>query len=82
MKELKTWEECKLSGSSHYKTGSVEPIDLYVAGDMFRDHALTGIIKYAYRSRRNIGIDKELFVKNMDKILDYAEKLKAWVELV
>ena len=48
---MKTWEECKQSGSDHYKTGSVEPIDLYRAGGLLRGYAITSIIKYAYRNR-------------------------------
>jgi hypothetical protein len=53
-----TWDKIKQSGSEHYKTGTVEPIDL------FRDlkphesltalevKALTDCIKYAYRMLR------------------------------
>lgn len=42
-------------GSDHYKTGGVEPIDLYLAGGMLRDKALADIIKYAFRNRRTSG---------------------------
>ena len=73
---MKTWDELKQHGSAHYKTGGVEPIDLYRAGGMFLDFALCSIIKYAFRSR-NVS-DIGLFTANMDKIIDYAEKLKAW----
>ena len=73
------WDGLKKQGSDHYKTGSVEPIDLYVAGGMFLDFGLCSIMKYAFRSRdvkyNKMGI--ELFHKNMDKIIDYAQKLKA-----
>jgi hypothetical protein len=72
---MKTWDELKQHGSAHYKTGGVEPIDLYRAGGMFLDFALCSIIKYAFRSR-NVS-DIGLFTANMDKIIDYAEKLKA-----
>lgn len=69
------WDELKNQGSEHYKTGGVEPVDLYKAGGMFRFFALCSIIKYAFRSRDLT--DTELFLKNMDKIIDYAQKLKA-----
>ena len=42
-------------GSDHYKTGGVEPIDLYLAGGMLRDKVLADIIKYAFRNRRTSG---------------------------
>jgi len=65
------WEELKQDGSEHYKTGGIEPIDLYLAGGMFRDFALCSIIKYAFRSRKTVN------PKDLDKIIDYAQKLKA-----
>lgn len=70
------WNDLKSQGSEHYKTGGVEPIDLYSSGNMFHDFALSSIIKYAFRSRREMNLDKQLFNKNMDKIIDYAQKLK------
>lgn len=66
------WDALKKSGSSHYKTDGVEPVDLYAAGGMFRHFALCSIIKYAFRNR-----DGELNPSDMDKIIDYAQKLKA-----
>jgi len=72
---MKSWVECKQEGSAHYKTGEIEPIDLYRAGGMLRTFALASIIKYAFRSREVI--DEETFMKNMDKIIHYAELLKA-----
>lgn len=75
---MKKWDELKKTGSSHYKTyGGVEPVDLYLAGGMFQDFALCSIIKYAFRSRSSEVITQEVFNSNMDKIIDYAEKLKA-----
>lgn len=68
------WDALKMQGSEHYKTGGVEPIDLYLAGGMFRHFALCSIIKYAFRNRNT---DEQLNVKDLDKIIDYAEKLKA-----
>lgn len=74
---MKAWDDLKREGSAHYKTGDVEPIDLYLSGDMFRDFALASIIKYAFRSRRAEGIDTATLEKNLNKIIHYAELLKA-----
>lgn len=74
---IQNWEELKQQGSSHYKTGGVEPVDLYKAGGMFDEFALCSIIKYAFRSRPDRQLDDETFHRNMDKIIDYAQKLKA-----
>lgn len=65
------WENLKAQGSAHYKTGGVEPVDLYLAGGMFEEFALCSIIKYAFRQR--MGLNS----RDLDKIIDYAEKLKA-----
>lgn len=74
---MKEWSELKKEGSAHYKTGDVEPIDLYRAGNMLKTFALASIIKYAFRSREQEGIDRETLNKNLDKIIHYAELLKA-----
>jgi hypothetical protein len=72
--EIKSWETLKQEGSQHYKTGGVEPIDLYRAGGMFRDFALCSIIKYAFRNRNP---EEPISLKDMNKIIDYAQKLMA-----
>lgn len=77
MNEKFTWDELKSEGSDHYKTGDIEPIDLYRSGKMFNDFALASIIKYAFRSRKAEGLDGETFVRNMGKIIHYAELLIA-----
>lgn len=69
-----SWDTLKQSGSNHYKTGGVEPIDLYRAGGMFRDFALCSIIKYAFRNRNP---EEPISEKDMLKIIDYAQKLIA-----
>ena len=33
------WVELKQQGSSHYKSGSTEPVDLYKAGGLFNHFA-------------------------------------------
>ncbi len=69
------WVELKKQGSEHYKTdGGVEPVDLYRAGGMFRHFALCSIIKYAFRNR---DVENPVSMRDMDKIVDYAQKLKA-----
>lgn len=69
-----SWDELKQSGSTHYKTGGIEPVDLYVSGGMFRAFSLCSIIKYAFRNRNN---EEPLRISDLDKIIDYAQKLKA-----
>lgn len=68
------WEKCKANGSDHYKTGGIEPIDLYRAGGMLRSFALCSIMKYAFRNRND---EEPISIKDMNKIIDYAQKLKA-----
>lgn len=74
---MKTWDDLKNNGSDHYKTGGVEPVDLYAAGNMFHDFALCSIIKYAFRSRMEMNLETDLLIKNLEKIIDYAQKLIA-----
>jgi hypothetical protein len=66
-----SWDELKQRGSNHYKNGGVEPIDLYRSIGALRAFALCSIIKYA---ARNINYIND---KDMDKIIHYAEMLKA-----
>ena len=72
---VEEWNDLKANGSDHYKTGGVEPVDLYVAGGMFRDFALASIMKYAFRNRTEAG--SQTTMRDLDKIIDYAQKLKA-----
>jgi len=64
------WEVLKRDGADHYKTGLVEPIDLYHAGGILQPFAIGCIIKYAYRQRETISIP------DCDKIIHYAQMLK------
>jgi hypothetical protein len=74
---MKTWEELKQQGSSHYKTGGIEPIDLYRELGIFRGFALASIIKYAARNAPK-GLDENpVSTKDMQKIIHYAELLIA-----
>ena len=63
----------KKFGSSHYKTGNIEPIDLINAGEMLRDFALGNIIKYAFRNRRKY--------RNVIKLEDL-EKIKHYCDIL
>lgn len=71
------WEELKAQGSDHYKTGGVEPIDLYRNLGLFRGWAICEICQHALRNRIE---GRESFQSDMDKIIDYAQKLKATVQ--
>lgn len=71
---MKTWEELKQQGSNHYKTGEIEPIDLYRSAGTFRHFAIDSIIKYAYRNSNN---EDPVNIKDMNKIIHFAELLIA-----
>lgn len=74
---MKSWAELKQTGSDHYKGDGVEPIDLYRAGGILHDFAIGNIIKYAYRSRQGMDLDRKTLEKNMQKIIHYAELIMA-----
>jgi hypothetical protein len=67
----------KKEGSAHYKTGAVEPIDLYRDAGSFRDFALCSIIKYAYRNFGSGSDANPVSEKDMKKVIHYAELLMA-----
>jgi hypothetical protein len=75
---LVNWEELKKRGSKHYKTGDIEPIDLYRSLGIFRGFAIASIIKYA---ARNTGSgdksDDPVRNRDMEKIKHYADLLIA-----
>lgn len=71
--KISLWDQLKKNGSDHYKTGGIEPIDLYREAGIFRHFAICSIIKYAFRNRNN---ENPVSMKDMDKIIDYAQKLK------
>lgn len=68
-----TCDQLKRQGAEHYKTGDVEPVDLMRSLGAFQSFALCNIIKYAARNVRRDQVSQS----DMDKIIDYAEKLKA-----
>ena len=71
---MRSWEEIKLDGSEHYKTGAVEPLDLYRSITLhdsitpINTFSLCNIIKYAYRC-----LTKGVTEKDLEKIIHYAE---------
>jgi hypothetical protein len=68
-----TWDDCKQAGSEHYKTGQVEPIDLYESVtphpslNALQVKALTDNIKYSYRM-----LTRGMNAKDTGKIIHYA----------
>jgi hypothetical protein len=66
------WEILKQIGSEHYKTGQIEPIDLYRSSGMLRHFALGSIIKYAFR---NSDLSKSINLKDLEKVKHYADML-------
>ena len=66
------WNDLKKIGSQHYKTGAVEPIDLYRSAKPHADYnafdikALTDCIKYAFRL-----LTRGYLKADADKIIHY-----------
>ena len=71
------WDELKSRGSLHYRTWGVQPIDLYRDLGILRPFALASIIKYAARNVGNGPDADPVSNRDMDKIIHYAELLKA-----
>ena len=75
---MSTWEDLKQQGSEHYKTGTVEPIDLYRALEphpnynAFAIFALTNAIKYAARL-----LTRGYYSRDVDKIMHYIALYRA-----
>ena len=67
------WGKIKEKGEQHHKTGGVEPIDLFLDGGMLRDGAITSIIRYAFRNRKEL--NRPINPKDIKKIIHYAEML-------
>ena len=71
------WESLKQEGSSHYKTGKVEPIDLYKSItphsslNAMEVKALTDNIKYSYRM-----LSRGITVSDLDKVIHYSRLAK------
>ena len=72
-----SWEELKLEGSEHSKRlyADIQPIDLYRSAGAFRAWALIEICQHALR---NLDAEEPILIRDMEKIIDYARKLKAY----
>jgi hypothetical protein len=64
------WEAIKQRGSTHYKTGRIEPIDLYRSAGLLKPFCVCNIIKYAYRQQADIN------PADCDKIAHYNDMLR------
>lgn len=73
--KIKDWNTIKQTGNSAFKTGGVEPIDLYKTGGILHDGIIWNIIKCAYRSRRELNISMDEMMHNMGEIKHYADML-------
>ena len=71
------WEELKNRGMGHYKTGKIEPIDLYKSAGILRHFAIGNIIKYAFR---NADLSKPVNPKDIEKVKHYADMLLVILE--
>ncbi len=67
------WEKVKQEGETHYKTGTIEPIDLYKSLGILKPFCLASIIKYASRNVNSEAISD----RDMNKLIHYAQILKA-----
>jgi len=72
-----TWSELKARGSIHYRTGGVQPIDLYRDLGIFRDFAIGSIIKYAARNIACGPDAPKVNASDMKKIIHYAQLIIA-----
>lgn len=75
---IPTWKDIKKDGQPAFKTGEVEPIDLYKAGNILHDGLVWNMIKLAYRSRRELNISLEDMVHNMTEVIHYANIMLAY----
>lgn len=78
---MESWDELKEKGSSHYRTGGVQCIDLYRSAtphpeyNAFDIKALTDVIKYAFRL-----LTRGYLAGDVDKIIHYMELYRADME--
>lgn len=63
----------KERGANHYKTGGVEPIDLFKSGDILWENAIGSIIRYAFRCRKESLREIPHVYADMLKIKHYAD---------
>lgn len=85
-----TWKDVKKKGNKDYKSGGVEPIDLFKEGGILWDWCIGEIIAKAYRNRGLI-VDmpgpmiQELVGpvnQDLDELIHHAEMLKVVINEV
>lgn len=82
------WKDIKKKGNPSYKTGKVEPIDLFKDGGILWDWCIGEIIAKAYRNRGQIldipgptTVDLAPHIlEDLNEIIHYAEMLKSVIE--
>lgn len=62
-------EYCQTEGSTHYKEGGLEPIDLIIAKDLAEDFCIGNMVKYAIRFKKTRNLE------DLKKVSDYAHIL-------
>lgn len=70
---MRDLSELKKQGSAHYKTGGVEPIDLYESVGVLPIFALCNIIKYAFRNLTAITRGGEANPQDVKKMQHYLD---------
>ena len=70
MTDWPTWEQLKQEGSEHYKTGGVEPIDLYrsLSPIAFHHWVIQEISQHALRNLE----PSDRIESDMEKVIHYA----------
>jgi len=84
----KQWDDLKKKGNPIYKTGGIEPIDLYKEGGILWNWCIGEIIAKAYRNRVLLSDVTAPFTRpssakileDLDEIIHHAEMLKVVVE--
>lgn len=74
MSDFKTWEQLKLEGSTHYKKGDAQMIDIYKQDGTFTAWAINEGTQHL---RRNAPVKRDCFVEDMVKTIHYCELLIA-----
>jgi hypothetical protein len=72
-----TWEDIKKRGSQHYKTGDVEPIDLYCSLGVLEIFSLCNVIKYAFRNVQADFNGQDISRNDLKKMHHYLDMIEA-----
>lgn len=74
---MNNWERIKFSGSDHYKSGDVQPIDIFRSGDILLEWVIGEIIQHAFRNRYQATGEKGINSKDFIKIKHYCDIILA-----